>query len=85
MVPNTKPSIKDWFEDAITQSELIATLARLRVPRHLFKFFYRLLIAHCNRSTEESPQWKIDRATLQSEMALFQRDLEAIDRGLGVG
>ncbi len=84
-LPNTKPSIKDWFEDGISQSELIATLARLRVPRHLFKFFYRLLVSHCNRSTEENPQWKIDRATLQSEMALFQRDLEAIDRGLGVG
>ncbi len=84
-IPNTRPSIKDWFEDAISQTELIATLARLRVPRHLFKFIYRLLVSHCNRSTEESPQWKIDRATLQSEMALFQRDLEAIDRGVGVG
>lgn len=84
-LPNTKPSIKDWFEEGISQSELIATLARLRVPRHLFKFFYRLLVSHCNRSTEENPQWKIDRATLQSEMALFQRDLESIDRGLGVG
>lgn len=84
-IAGTRPSIKDWFEEDISLSELIATLARLRVPRHLFKFFYRLLIAHCNRSTEEKPQWKIDRATLQSEMALFQRDLEAIDRGLGVG
>ena len=84
-IPNTHPSIKNWFEDSITQTELIATLARLRVPRHLFKFLYRLLISHCNRSTEENPQWKIDRATLQSELALFLRDLDAIDRGLGVG
>ena len=84
-VPNAKPSIKDWFEDGISQTELISTLARLRVPRHLFKFLYRLMVSHCNRSTEENPQWKIDRATLQSEMALFMRDLDAIDRGMGVG
>ena len=84
-VPNGKPSIKDWFEDGISQTELIATLSRLRVPRHLFKFLYRLMVSHCNRSTEENPQWKVDRATLQSEMALFMRDLDAIDRGLGVG
>jgi hypothetical protein len=84
-IPNAKPSIKDWFEESISQSELMTTLSRLRVPRHLFKFLYRLLVAHCNRSTEENPQWKIDRATLQSEMALFMRDLEAIDKGMGVG
>jgi hypothetical protein len=63
----------------------MTTLSRLRVPRHLFKFLYRLLVSHCNRSTDENPNWKIDRATLQSELALFMRDLEAIDRGVGVG
>lgn len=84
-IPHTQPSIKEWFEDSITQTELISTLSRLRVPRHLFKFLYRLLISHCNRSTEENPQWKIDRPTLQSELALFLRDLDAIDRGMGVG
>jgi hypothetical protein len=84
-VPNSKPSIKDWFEEGISQTELMTTLSRLRVPRHLFKFLYRLLVSHCNRSTDENPNWKIDRATLQSELALFMRDLEAIDRGVGVG
>lgn len=84
-IPSAKPSIKDWFEEGISQAELMTTLARLRVPRHLFKFLYRLLVNHCNRSTEENPQWQIDRATLQSEMALFMRDLEAIDKGMGVG
>ena len=30
-------------------------------------------------------QWKIDRENLHSTMALYQRDLEAFDRGLGTG
>ena len=80
-----KPVLKDLFDDSITDSELITTLARLRVPRHLFKFMYRLLVAHCNKYTDENPRWKIDRETLQSNMALYQRDLEAFDRGMGTG
>lgn len=83
--PGSKPSIREWFDPSISETEIMASLGQLRVPRYLFKFLYRLLINHCNRSTEENPQWKIDRATLQTSMALFRQDLEAIDRGVGVG
>ena len=82
---NSKPSVKSWFEDSISESELVATLARLRVPRHLFKFLHRLVIEHCHRYTDESPQWQINRETLQSTLAVYLRDLEAYDRGLGTG
>ncbi len=78
-------SIKNWFDDSISESELVGTLARLRVPRHLFKFIHRLLVEHCHRYTDESPQWKINRETLQSTLAVYMRDLEAYDRGLGTG
>jgi hypothetical protein len=82
---NSKPSVKSWFEDSISESELVATLARLRVPRHLFKFLHRLVIEHCHRYTDESPKWQINRETLQSTLAVYLRDLEAYDRGLGTG
>ena len=78
-------SIKSWFDDSISESELVGTLARLRVPRHLFKFMHRLLVEHCHRYTDESPQWTINRETLQSSLAVYLRDLEAYDRGLGTG
>jgi hypothetical protein len=78
------PAIRDLFDDSITENELIGIFARLRVPRHLFKFLYRLLVDHSNRYTEEHPNWKISRETLQSTLALYLRDLEAFDRGMGV-
>ena len=77
--------IGDFFEDSISTEELIAVFDRLRAPRHLFKFLYRVLIDHCSKYTEDNPQWKIRRETLQSTLAVFQRDLEAYDQKLGTG
>lgn len=82
---NGKPILHNLFDDSISDGELISDFARLRVPRHLFKFMYRLLINHCNKYTDENPRWKIDRENLHATMALFQRDLAAFDRGLGTG
>jgi len=76
-------SIQQLFDDQITESELIGIFSRLRVPRHLFKFLYRLLVDHCNRYTDQSPNWKINRETLQSSLAIYTRDLDAFDRGMG--
>ena len=78
-------TIKDWFTDDITQPELVGTMARLRVPRHLFKFLHRLLVEHCHRYTDDNPKWKLSREELQSTLAVYLRDLEAYDRGLGTG
>lgn len=83
--PNGPSKLKAWFEDSIVEPELVSTLARLRVPRHLFKFLHRLLVEHCHRYTDEKPRWQIGRETLQSTMAVYMRDLEAYDRGLGTG
>jgi hypothetical protein len=83
--PAETSKLKAWFEEAITEPELVSTLARLRVPRHLFKFLHRLLVEHCHRYTDDSPRWEIGRETLQSTLAVYMRDLEAHDRGLGTG
>ncbi len=83
--PDPSISVKKWFEDSISEPELVSTLGRLRVPRHLFKFLHRLLVEHCHRYTDESPKWLINRETLQSSLAVYMRDLEAYDRGLGTG
>ncbi|NLF08572.1 MAG: hypothetical protein GX594_11410 [Pirellulaceae bacterium] len=78
------PKILDLFED-IDQRRLIDAFGVLRVPRHLFKFMYRLLTAHCNAHTEEAPVWKIPAATFESVLALYGRDQDAFDRGVGAG
>ena len=83
--PTGPAKLKGWFDDSITEPELVSTLARLRVPRHLFKFLHRMLVEHCHRYTDETPRWQIGRETLQSTLAVYMRDLEAYDRGLGTG
>ncbi len=80
-----KPGVRDFFDASISDAELIALFDRLRAPRHLFKFLYRLLVDHCSKYTEEQPEWKIKRETLQATLALFMRDLEAYDNKRGVG
>jgi hypothetical protein len=80
-----KPTVGDIFEESISQQELIAIFDRLRAPRHLFKFLYRLLVDHCSKYTEDAPQWKIQRDTLQATLAVFTRDLQAYDAKRGTG
>lgn len=83
--PNASPALSDLLEDSIDHQRLLDALRGLRVPRHLFKFMYRLLVAHSNAHTDEEPAWKISRPTFESVLALYQRDQDALDRGLGAG
>lgn len=78
-------TIRDFFADDITRDDLIAKFSRLRVPRHLFRFLYRLLTEHCNRATEDQPSWKISRVTLEMVTDAYAREMEALDRGMGTG
>lgn len=79
------PEIDALFADDVTREQLVDTFTQLRVPRHLFKFYYRLLVDHCGKFTESDPQYRISRETLQSSFAIFRRDLDAYDRGAGTG
>lgn len=83
--PENAPTLQSLFEESLDENELIGIFSRMRVPRHLFKFLYRLLVEHCNRYTDERPKWTIDRETVQSTLAVFLRDLQAFDRGMGAG
>ena len=79
------PKLLDLFDDTIDEQHLIDRLRSLRVPRHLFKFLYRLLVAHSTAHTDENPVWKISSDTFESVLAVFNRDQDAWDRGLSAG
>jgi hypothetical protein len=81
---SSSPKLADLFE-GIDDHRLMEALALLRVPRHMFKFMYRLLTTHCNSHTEDQPVWKIPATTFESVLALYQRDQDAFDRGVGAG
>ncbi len=84
-MPNRKPSIRDLFDESVSDRRLMDAFRGLRVPRHLFKFLYRLFVAHCNAYTDEAPSWKISGERFESVLALYSRDQDAFDRGLRAG
>jgi hypothetical protein len=84
-IDGSTPSVGALFDQSVDQRRLIDAFASLRVPRHLFKFMYRLFTAHCNSHSDENPVWQISSGTFESVLALYQRDQDAFDRGLGAG
>jgi hypothetical protein len=70
------------FDESVDQRRLVDGLRSLRVPRQLFKFLYRLLVAHCHAYTDEQPVYRIPIERFERELALFRRDQDAFDRGL---
>ncbi|MCC6491754.1 MAG: hypothetical protein IT424_01895 [Pirellulales bacterium] len=78
------PTLQELFDPAIDAGRLVGAFASLRVPRHLFKFLYRLLAAHCQQYVDAAPEWKIAPGTFDTQLALYRRDQQAVDRGLGV-
>lgn len=81
--PGAKPTLGDLLAESISERQVIDALRSLRVPRHLFKFMYRLLVAHCNAYTDASPVWRIPVERFESTLALYRRDQDAFDRGVG--
>ncbi|MEY3032943.1 MAG: hypothetical protein RLZZ622_1418, partial [Planctomycetota bacterium] len=75
-------SLADIFEPAVDQRRLLDGLRSVRVPRQLFKFLYRLLVAHCHAHTAEQPVYQIPLERFDTELAVFRRDQDAFDRGL---
>jgi hypothetical protein len=77
--------LSQLFQPEVTPQRLMSTFAGLRVPRHLFKFMYRLFTEHCNAHTDENPAWQISSGTFEAVLAVYQRDQDAFDRGVGAG
>ena len=73
------------LEESITEPRLFDALQSLRVPRHMFRFLYRLIVSHCNQYSDDAPDWEVDDARFQSELALYRREQDAADRGLASG
>ncbi|MFM8578175.1 MAG: hypothetical protein ACKOCN_05175 [Planctomycetaceae bacterium] len=81
-VVNPPTTLSQLFEPQVDQRRLLEGLRSLRVPRHLFKFLYRLLVAHCHAHTEEAPVYRIPLERFETVLAVYRRDQEAFDRGL---
>ncbi len=69
---------KDLFVDSISYQRLLTVFQSLRVPRHLFRFLYRVMIEHCNRYTDSQPKYQIDAETFESVFAVYSREIEPL-------
>ena len=83
MGPRKRPTLDDLLDDSISHQRLLEALRSLRVPRHMFKFLYRAIVAHTNAHTDAAPSWQVSSATFESELAVYLRDQDSFDRGTG--
>lgn len=67
---------KDLFVDAVSYQRLLTVFQSLRVPRHLFRFLYRVLAEHCNRYTDAQPKFQVDSETFESVYAVYAREAD---------
>ena len=70
------PEPRDLFDDNVDYQRMLAAFQSLRVPRHLFRFLYRVLVEHCNRHTDADPVYKIDGQTFETMLAVYSRESE---------
>ncbi len=75
-VDGRTPEPKDLFADDISYERLLSAFQSLRVPRHLFRLLYRVLVDHCNRHTDAQPIYKIKGETFETALAVYNRDSE---------
>ncbi|QDT09174.1 hypothetical protein [Stieleria marina] len=68
------PEPKHLFADDLEYKRLISAFRTLRVPRHLFRFLYRVLVDHCNRYTDSEPEFQIKAETFETVHAVYDRE-----------
>src|SRR5262249_45696879 len=84
-LPGQSPVLSELFEDSITERRLMDAFRGLRVPRHLLKFMYRIVVENCNVYTDDAPCWQISSERFETVLALYSRDQDAVDRGVRAG
>lgn len=77
----SQPALRQLLDESISNQRLLEVMRTLRVPRHLFKFLYRVLVAHCNAYSARDPKWTISSDMFESQFALYVRDRESMASG----
>jgi hypothetical protein len=59
-------TLRDMFDQNVTQQDLVDALDQMQQPRDAFKFVYQLIQEHCSNVPEDSPQFSIPRPVLDA-------------------
>jgi len=84
-VDGAEPRLRDLIDEAVSERRIIEAFRGLRTPRHLFKFLYRLFVSHCHSHVDGDPVWRVSAQSFEATLAVYNRDRDAFDRGLGAG
>ena len=76
---DSRDSLRAWIAPEVSDRRLIEAVGSLRVPRHVFKFLYRLLVAHCQAHPAESPAWMISPELFETTLAVYRREQATVD------
>jgi len=80
---NEQPlTLRSILDDAITDSDVMNCLEKLRISRNAFKFMDRMIAKHCQSHTDDRPLWRINRDTFVESRTDFLRVVEDYQRGL---
>ncbi|MDR1052677.1 MAG: hypothetical protein LBL39_00725 [Planctomycetaceae bacterium] len=83
-VEGKSPKITDFFSPSLDKTRLVNAFAKLRVPRHLFKFLYTLFAQHVHNHSDSEPVWQIPETTFETSLALYIRNRDAAEKNLGI-
>jgi hypothetical protein len=83
-VDGKSPVITDFFSSPLDRNRLVNAFAKLRAPRHLFKFLYTLFTQHVLSYSDSAPVWQISETTFETALALYLRNREAAEKNLGI-
>ncbi len=75
--PGKSPQPSDLFESNVSRERLLSAFESLRVPRHLFRCLYRMLVEHCNQYTDSDAKYELRPETLEKVLAVYLRDMES--------
>ena len=70
------PEPREMFDTSVDYQRMLSAFQSLRVPRHLFRFLYRVLVEHCNAHTDSEPSFKIDGQTFEKVLAVYSREAD---------
>ncbi len=69
------PQPRDLFDDTLSYERMLTAFESLRVPRHLFRFLYRVVSEHCNKHSDAAPSYKIGASTFETSLAVYNGEM----------
>ena len=84
--PSADPvNLIDLFDEDVNRQDVVDGLDQMQQPRDAFKMLYRCVQEHCSNVTDEDPQWRIPRLTLENVRKQQAERVQQLFRGVRPG